>query len=68
MFAADRLSLERRLADLMGISVDDDRDYVTDVLDSLSGDPDDVVEYLSSFVSDCGEDGGGTRCAVSPKT
>ncbi|KAL7544516.1 hypothetical protein ACHAWF_012496 [Thalassiosira exigua] len=59
MSAADRLSLERRLADLMGISVDDDRDYVTDVLDSLSGDPDDVVEYLSSFVSACGEDGGG---------
>ena len=61
MSAANRISLEKRLAALLGISVDDDRDYLSDVLESLIdiGDsPEDVAEYLSSFVASGDADGG----------
>mmetsp|Transcript_16466 Transcript_16466/g.28224 ORF Transcript_16466/g.28224 Transcript_16466/m.28224 type:complete len:351 (-) Transcript_16466:273-1325(-) len=59
MSAADKISLEQRLAKLLSISIDDDRDYVTDVLDSLIdiGDPEDVAEYLSSFIAAGGDEG-----------
>mmetsp|Transcript_9831 Transcript_9831/g.15763 ORF Transcript_9831/g.15763 Transcript_9831/m.15763 type:complete len:355 (+) Transcript_9831:75-1139(+) len=64
MSAADKRSLEQRLAKLLCISIDDDRDYVIDVLDSLIdiGDPSDVAEYLSSFIAAGDEDNdeGGT--------
>ncbi|KAL3817410.1 hypothetical protein ACHAXA_011039 [Cyclostephanos tholiformis] len=50
-----RNELESRLADLLGIGiVDDDRDYVAEILDSLldmADNPDDVFEYLGGFVS-----------------
>mmetsp|Transcript_34669 Transcript_34669/g.73861 ORF Transcript_34669/g.73861 Transcript_34669/m.73861 type:complete len:355 (-) Transcript_34669:10-1074(-) len=63
MSASDKRSLERRLAKLLSISIDDDREYVVDVLDSLIdiSDPDDIVEYLSSFIAAGGDDddGGG---------
>ena len=60
--SAARNELELRLAGLLGISIgDDDRSYVAEILDSLleMGDsPDDVVEYLGSFVASS-DDGGG---------
>ena len=55
----DKSSLQLRLANLLGISIDDDENYVSDILESLIdiGDsPDDVVEYLSSFVGNETED------------
>ena len=54
MSHSDKTSLEERLATLLGIDISDDRDYVTDVLNSLVdiGDADDVAEYLSGFVGD----------------
>mmetsp|Transcript_26995 Transcript_26995/g.51062 ORF Transcript_26995/g.51062 Transcript_26995/m.51062 type:complete len:350 (-) Transcript_26995:473-1522(-) len=58
MSAANKRSLEQRLAKLLCISIDDDRDYVIDVLESLIdiGDPSDVAEYLSSFIAAGDED------------
>jgi len=61
---ADRTALpplERRLADLLGVSSDDEgsSEYTSEILSSLvdMGDnPDDVAEYLGGFVVD-GEDG-----------
>ncbi|KAL7526502.1 hypothetical protein ACHAXR_001518 [Thalassiosira sp. AJA248-18] len=60
MSDADKLSLEQRLAKLLSISIDDDRAYATDVLESLIdiGDPDDIAEYLLGFVA-AGSDGDG---------
>jgi len=58
--SAARTELELRLAGLLGISIGDDRSYVAEILDSLleMGDsPDDVVEYLGSFVAS--DHGGG---------
>ncbi|KAL9187042.1 hypothetical protein ACHAXT_010762 [Thalassiosira profunda] len=54
-----RASLERRLAALLGISIDDDRDYAVDVLEALLeiGNVEDAVEYLSGFVAGDGSDG-----------
>ena len=44
--------LEQRFAKLLRISVDDNRDYLNTILESLSqfSDPEDIAEYLSSFV------------------
>lgn len=63
MMSAARTELETRLAGLIGMSIgDDDRSYVAEILDSLleMGDsPDDVVEYLGSFVASSADDDGG---------
>jgi hypothetical protein len=59
----DRNELERRLAELLGI-VDDDHKYVAEILDSLleMGDsPDDINEYLSSFITDDESEEGDNR-------
>lgn len=56
---SSRKSLEQRLAALLSISIDDDREYVTDVLGSLveiGDNPDDVEEYLSNFGASGGYD------------
>lgn len=55
----DKSSLRLRLANLLGISIDDDENYVSDILESLIdiGDsPDDVAEYLTSFVGNENEE------------
>jgi len=54
-------SLQRRLANILNVSHDDDPDYLSDILDQLvemADDPEDVVAYLSSFVVDGGDVGG----------
>eukprot|EP01083_Nonionella_stella_P234092 824188_1 len=65
MSVADKLSLEQRLAKVLSTSIDDDGEYVTDVLDSLIdiGDPEDIAEYLSSFVAG-GDDDVGEDCQL----
>jgi hypothetical protein len=53
MSTKDKQSLQNRLANILNVSADDDQDYIIDVLNQLIeiGDaPDDVAEYLSSFV------------------
>jgi len=48
----DKAALKHRLANLLGISLDDDHEYLSDILESLldiGDNPDDVAEYLSSF-------------------
>ena len=65
--SAARTELERRLAGLLGISTGDDRGYAAEVLDSLleMGDsPDDVAEYLGSFVASEDAGGGDEDCEL----
>ena len=55
----DKRSLQHQLATLLGVDTDDDESYVADILESLLtiGDsPDDVADYLSSFVGNENED------------
>jgi len=55
MSTNDKVSLEHRLADLLGICIDDDHDYIADVFGSLidiAASPDDVTEYLVNFGGD----------------
>ena len=50
---SDKCILEKRLAKILHVSHDIDRDYINDVLNQLvamSDNPEDVAEYLSSFV------------------
>lgn len=67
MSDANKTSLEQRLAKLLCLNTNDDREYVTSVLDSLidMGDAaEDVAEYLSSFIAAGDGIGGGDDLAL----